>query len=157
MSRVRRSRSDSESSDRLVANGSFMRCAFEVRISRSARMDLEASFVAAVRHVVARGEIRLPPVVAQGLADAIETRGVGCCDLQIDSAMTVSHRLYRRARCGVSSLYERFQRSHQAVRIGDARCRESPFHVLTRIRRAGLSRHGGLEGLADGDIQLMLV
>src|SRR3984957_5932002 len=101
MRRVRRSRSDSESSDRL-ANGSFMRFAFEVRISRSARMDLEASFVAAVRHVVARGEIRLPPVVTQCLADAIETRGVGCCDLQIDSAMTVSHRLYRRARCSVS-------------------------------------------------------
>jgi hypothetical protein len=54
-----------------------------VRYRDPSLMDLEVSFVAG-SYVVARCQIRLPPVAAQGLADAIETRCIGCGDFELE-------------------------------------------------------------------------
>src|SRR4029077_19093587 len=70
-------------------------------ISRTLRPYLNAALVACADHI-AGGQIRLPAVVAQRMADAIEALGVGGRELQVARPLAKAQRLHDRAGSAVA-------------------------------------------------------
>src|SRR5579872_6514989 len=77
--------------------------------------DLHAPLVNVADRVPA-DEVRLPAVVAQLLAEAVEACGIGRVQRHLESAVVKVERLHARARSRRACLGERLQGAEQAIR-----------------------------------------